>query len=356
MNPEHDKSQPVVYSHTDFVESISRETGVSPNEITQRQEPESSTETDILAAARQAIAEQGSHGIEALEAQLNLREQYESQQRILWEEAVVDILPSDELGIRGVNGEIYPMPIYEAMLDMIAGKAEMIETKAEQGFTKLLLVPIAMSRDKLRVLYGDRLIDHAHTRNLKGANGDALQLDETMPVYWRDDYYAEANNAIIYYPQEFGPNHQGLTKAELIDETSRNGVAGWEILLIEDLLNLPGDRQGMVIGGRAQLEAGKSPRQYLNTLRNHVSYLGEVGLTPEAWLTYAITHLAEDNQVVDDFFGGGKISFLTGAYLPESKSTPGACWYRSNSRAHFDVYAPSEEGPNWGARTAVRVI
>ena len=42
---------------------------------------------------------------------------------------------------------------------------------------------------------------------------------------------------------------------------------------------------------RKQLEAGKSPQEYLQILQNNPIYQNETGMTPEDQITYAIAHL-----------------------------------------------------------------
>ena len=347
-------AEPTVLSHADFLAAVSHEADIDLGTLTGRQEPEPKPADDLLRVARAAIAEHGDdgHGVEALAAELFLRDQYDLLYQDLHDAAVIGHLSSGELGFRGVDGEDYVLPSYEQVLACMSEKAELLETKAEQGFTKLLLVPIAKSRDELRGAYADALLNLHEAGKVNGA---PFSLDATEQVWWWDDQYAEANDAMVYYPREFGPNHQGLTKAEVIADTARNGIAGWDILLIEYLADLPAAGAGEIIGGRLQLEAGQSPNYYLDAMQTDPTYMDEVGLTPEAWLTYAITHLAETNQVVDDYQGSGKISYLTGAYFPGSDSVPSAYWDRGDRRARLSASDPGDAAPHCGVRSAVRV-
>ena len=53
-------------------------------------------------------------------------------------------------------------------------------------------------------------------------------------------------------------------------------------------------------------------------------------MTPEDQLMYAITHLEETNQVIDDYKGKGSISYQVGAFFPASGGVPNAYWSRDS--------------------------
>jgi len=78
---------------------------------------------------------------------------------------------------------------------------------------------------------------------------------------------------------------------------------------IETLPNIPRAGKGKELKGRKQLEAGLSPRKYLETLRTDPQYKNESGMTPEDQITYAMLYLEQTNQVVDDWQGKGSLSY-----------------------------------------------
>jgi len=191
-----------------------------------------------------------------------------------------------------------------------------------------------MPLDSLIDKYRQTILKHHKNHTLKATNGDVLKLDENQSVWVWDKYNnADTNNELIYYPKEFSKtNHQGHTKQALLNSPSDN-LAGWHVLLIEDLPDLPAETKGETINQRKQLEANQTPKQYLETLQTDPQYQHEQGLTPEDWLIYAISQLEEKNQVIDDWQGQGKICYNLGAYFPFSGAVPGGYWSRGHRQA-----------------------
>ena len=52
------------------------------------------------------------------------------------------------------------MPSYQEIRDLIREKKDVLEKKAEQGFTKLLIVPFGMKLDDLVEKYKELLLKH----------------------------------------------------------------------------------------------------------------------------------------------------------------------------------------------------
>ena len=187
---------------------------------------------------------------------------------------------------------------------------------------------------------------------------EPLELDETQPV-WKWDGYdnADVEGKIVYYPKEFSQNHQGKTKKELLKEQG-----GWNIILIEDLPNIPREGKGKTIGSpstslgaRKQFEANKTPVEYLKTIQTAKQYQNEQGMTPEDQITYAITHLEETNQVIDDYSGKGSVSYQLGAYFATSGDVPDAFWHRDGRLALLGRFVAGYSYSFDGARSVVRV-
>ena len=132
---------------------------------------------------------------------------------------------------------------------------------------------------------------------------------------------------------------QGKTKQEIL---SREGA--WTIQLIEDLPNIPRAAEDEAEKQKESKAAGlnwtqaehpikkyvkkgetiPSPQEYLKALQNDPIYQHEQGMTPEDQLTYAILHLEQTDQVIDDWQGNGSASYQPGAYLPASGTVPSA--------------------------------
>jgi hypothetical protein len=293
-----------------------------------------------------------------LETALNIKEQYESQHTVLQHTGILELLSSGQEGIKGIDGQEYPFPSYEDIQERITTKETVLEKKAEQGFTKLLIVPFGMSLDTLSDKYKDTIIKHHNAGNLLATKADPsdpdepLKLDEDTPLWIREEYKdADTNGTLVYHPEAFDRNsHQGKTKQQIIEEHG-----AWTVLLLEDLPNIPREGQGETKGGRAQLEANRTPREYLEHLQHEEAYRHEQGLTPEDHIMYAITYLFKTNQVIDDFQGKGSISYNMGGYFPTAGNVPLACWSRGHRRAGMGRNDPAYRVDHLGARSAVGV-
>lgn len=290
--------------------------------------------------------------------QKEFQEQYKSQKEILEKIGILEKLSSGEMGIKGIDGKEYVFPKIEKIFKMARENKEVLKTKAEQGFQKLLIVPFGMKLDDLIEKYKQVILRHHKEGKLFAAKKDPkepdqkLKLDEKQPVYACDKCLnADIKGELVYYPEEFSKNHQGKTKKEILKERG-----GFNILLLEDLPNIPREGKGETIGDRKQLEANQTPSEYLNKIQTDQNYQNEQGMTPEDQLAYAITHLEQTNQVIDDYFGNGSISYQLGAYFPASGVVPYAYWDRGSRLACLDWNVPGYRVGFCGVRASVRVL
>ena len=299
------------------------------------------------------------------ELESSLQEQYKGQVEILKKAGILQELESGQLGIKGVDGKEYPLPAAEEVAERMEASKELVERKQEQGFTKLLIVPFGMKLDDLFDAYKQRILDHGQRGKLfatKKAEDDKtehrapLALDKDQPVWVWDDYKeADVSGKLVYRPKQFSKKHQGKTKQEILKEQG-----GWEIMLVEDMPNIPREGNGETTKGRKQFEANDTPNNYLKTLNNAETkkadpYYGEQGMTPEEQIIYAITHLEETDEVVDDWQGNGSVSYQVGAYFPSSGGVPSAYWDRDDRLAYLDRRSPDYRFDNCGVRPAVRI-
>jgi hypothetical protein len=290
---------------------------------------------------------------EALVERLQLREQYEQQIKTLNETGVLEILPnSQEIGIVDIKARECPIPKFEEILArIIPENLVLLERKAEQGFTKLLLVPIGLPLNILTERYKAELLKHDKEGTLLGTDGAKLELDREDPLFIGEMYQnADISGELVYEPREFTKNHQGKTKEELIVEKG-----AWQVTLTEDLPDLPAEGKGQTIAGRKQFEAYKSSEQYLQAMQTDRQYQGEKGFDPESWLTLAITTLHTKNIQIDDWQGQGKVCFLTASYFRSSGDVPHAYWYRDDVRAHLHRNSPSLQPSDRSARSLVEI-
>jgi len=291
--------------------------------------------------------------------QKELAEQYESQKKIFEKAGILEKLSSGETGIKGIDKKEYAFPKMEEISKLMRENQEVLKTKTEQGFTNLLIVPFGMKLDDLIERYKQVILKHHKAGKLFATKKEPkepdkpLELDEKEPVWaWGKYKNADTEGKLVYYPKEFSQeNHQGKTKKEILEKEG-----AWNILFIEDLPNIPREGKGETIGERKQLEANKTPKEYLNALQDESIYQNETGMTPEDQLVYALIHLEQTNQVIDDYSGHGSASYQLGAYFPASGDVPDADWNRDNRQVYLYRFSPGVSSSGGGLRSAVRVL
>ena len=292
------------------------------------------------------------------ERTLNLSTQYTAQCQILRDSKILQSLPRGKEGITGIDNHPYPVPTLSEIRSALTAEPHLRE-KIAQGFTRLLIIPFGMSLDALRERYKETLLKTDQSRGLKNAAGNAVTLDRNDPLYTWDTYEgADVDGKLIYDLQQFNERHFGKTKTEILATTGGParrslGEGGWQVLLVEEMDELPRAGQGRTLGGRTQLECGKTPTDYINTLRNAAGqYAHEVGLTPESYIILAITRLKEQGIVIDH----DTLSYLLGGYFHSAGYVPNGYFYPDYHQAVLDWNVPGRANARSGGRPAVRVI
>ncbi|MBI3273579.1 MAG: hypothetical protein HYZ69_00375 [Candidatus Colwellbacteria bacterium] len=315
------------------------------------------------------------------EARLKVREQYESQIAMMARLGILEPLSDRKLGIKGIDGQEFPLLTYQEVSKRMVEKKDVLKTKVDQGFVKLVVVPFGMPLDKLVAIYKAALDKHFKDKKLFYTKKDhhdpqeplepITELNSDGSLYvWSEYGGADTNGKLVYYPKEFSTtNHGAQTKAQLL----AGGQQGFTIRFVEDMPNIPHQGQGKTVGSsgneRRQLDTAgtsiqgyveqgqttPSPREYLKALQTEQQYEHEQGMTPEEQLMYALTYLEETNQVIDDYQGKGSISYQLGAFFPSSGSVPNAYWYRGDRQAHLRRDDPGYRNDYCGVRPAVGV-
>jgi len=321
--------------------------------------------------------------LEYVEEFYQLEKQYNFQVELLEQVGILK-----EGAILGIDGNIYPIPTLEQIASRIFERRETLETKYDQGFTKLLLVPFGMSLDALRETFKQFLIKYKKSHS-------SFDLDISDPFCtWSTYQGADIGDfpALVYYPQFFAwEGHGGKTKAQMLEEQVKGrwapasagvevekelGTPGWTVHLLQPS-NLddqdmetpigfsPIPRQGKgtpqgKLTSRPPLEAGQSPSEYLSILQKaredeDSPYHGETGMTPEDWITAFMIHLSETGQPLDDYLNGTEsISYLTGAFFRwSSVDVPCIYWYCNNRQANLIWSTPRNREVNIGSRFSV---
>ena len=295
-----------------------------------------------------------------------LKTQYETQAKALNQAGILEILPNkEEIGGLGIDGKEYPIPTQEAIEQLIRQSPEKYQAKIEQGFSQILMVPLAMPLDRQIEILKQNILKHHQEGKLLATKekptdpDEKLDLDANQPVrVWDEWRGSDVSGQTVYFPKSFDQNnHQGKTKQELLDKQSQtqSPLAGWQVLLLENNPNIPAEGKGQTIGGRRQLEANKTPSEYLKLFQKDPQYAHEQGLTNEAWIIQFITHLEQTNEVIDDWQGKGKICYLAGSFNPSSASRAVGCWYRDFRRAYLYGGDPGNRADRYGLRSAVGV-
>lgn len=291
-----------------------------------------------------------------LSEKLELKHQWEEQVRTLNETGIIELLPkSQDIGIVDINGKEQPIPTYEQILESLNTKEqrEAIKQKTEQGFTKLLMVPMGLPISVIIDRYRRLLLKKHEQGNLKSTDNEKLELNKEEPIWMSDNFKdPDIDNKLIYFPEQFDKqDHKGKTKQKLINQKQ-----SWQAILIEDMPDIPGEDKGKTIKGRKQLEAYQSSKQYLTTIQTDKPYQHEQGPTIESELIYAITQLKEKNQAIDDWRGKGKACWLFGNYLKDSDGVPCFDWYRDSQQAYlYWSYSGNHDERN-GARSGVKIF
>lgn len=304
------------------------------------------------------------HNRDALIERFGFKRQYETWVTALENTGILELWTergAENVGITDIEDNRCPLPSFEAIKEELQKNQELLSLKCEQGFTSLEIVPITMERKVLVARAREEIIEAVQRGPVYSA-GTKTKLDIAEdPLYFDSNFIPDQDpdpvKNVIYYPQRFSQNHGGYTKPQLIQTLQSSPFPGWEVLLAE-----PGEipaqgtahPRGLEGNQRIPWEANKMVKDYL-ALLDKPQYAHEIGSTLESWLTRLMVRLRTKNEVIDDWKGLGKLCYLIGNYLPSSGSVPGGYWFRGSGRASVVWSEPESQGPNYGARSAVRI-
>ncbi len=317
----------------------------------------------------------------------DLKHQYESQITLLKKTGLLETrTETNDSGethevffMTGIDGREYSLPSYETIVSRMIERKELLETKADQKFTKLLLVPFGMSLQAMIHKFRQYLRDYKKEHPTFARHDPAIENNsdkpEWDPVYAWDGYAtAEANNTLVYDPIVFDPeHHQGKNKAQILTEQEAAGdtASGWRILLLQAGENNLGfkaiPREGCSITEgtkipRQDIEAGKSPSEYLANQQAisedpNSPYHGESGMSPEEWIIAFIVHLEETGIPMDDINNNtDSMAGMTGTYFTTACSVPTMYWVRSEQMVKLQLHSCKSKFENKiiGIRSVVR--
>ncbi len=307
---------------------------------------------------------------ERLELTYNLTEQYEREIQSLRDRGLIE---TDDFGvefIRGIDARNYPLLSLETIANRLLEQKEKLDIKAEQGFIKLILVPFAVSLDRQIASFGKFLLDY------KKKHPDFVLNEEHPEFHWWEYNESDETASLVYDVKKFSKDekeHHGLTKKEILkaQRDDKDPLKGWRIELLQEgipdssiiragdsrhrgIRNIPRAGNGRTDGktiSRREIEAGKTANEYLI---EQLSW--ESGMTPEDWICAFVLHVQETGKPLDDWSDGkGSLAFLTGTYLKNSMSVPGAYWEDFNQQAFLRLLESSASQSVFGSRFVVRI-
>jgi len=310
---------------------------------------------------------------------LKLQEQYDQQFQMLVSSGLIETLPDGSVGYTGIDGQPYQFPEFDQIVKRVRSKRELLTLKAGQGFRKLILVPFGLPLKKMIFQLIDNLKDE---QEIVDAQGEIIPVKSDNPVDVMPFYYhynkisdaepilmdeADRNGSLVYFQDKIEEeNNQARTKPELMADQA------WQILLVEDLPDLPAAGEEQTVGQpgqeRTQLPAGQTAEFYLKKIFEDKSYQQEQGLTPESWIVLALTYLyQQSHRALDCWNRQGKSCLLIGSFFKKDKNNSNsggvskACWVAAGtaefpfSQIDIRCFVTDKPDPNASCRTAVAI-
>jgi hypothetical protein len=294
--------------------------------------------------------------VEILAERLDLETQYNSRVNTLKEARIIHTLYGAEENGFFENGVVYPTPAYDDILRLLRNpeKRRIIEKKADQGFTKFILVPFAKH---LSVIF-DRYVDvlRKNEGNIKSISGTPLELanEISSPGGNLLDPGANVNAPREKQLEYFVKDFNGKTKQErggkYKDELLIDPNNAWQFLFLEDELNTSVNEDKKSTVKRNEFESGLSIVEYFDLLRTDLQYQNEQGLTPEALFTLWLTYLSENQTIIDYLQNNYKAKYMA---VCLSGAVPYGLWDSFSAAPFFSQTDPNGRGRNCTFRTAV---
>ncbi|MFA5743065.1 MAG: hypothetical protein WC921_03695 [Candidatus Paceibacterota bacterium] len=300
-----------------------------------------------------------------VEGAIQLESEYSLNITALSHAGILSKLPrSGTFGVVGIDGREYPAPTLGQVAELFSRNKELVGRKVSQGFDRLELTPLALPMSFFIDRMEKVIIEHAaagkiyQTKRTPSASLIPVRVNAEKHVWiWETLKQALDADELIYFPQEYSNYHQGQTKLGVVDNERICAVPGWSVELVENLPIMPQFGEGLILGGRKQLEVGFSPREYLQVLQTPF-YRGETGKTLEDFITSFLIRLETANEVSNDVDDSNALWCL-GQYLKISYAevVPTGRWVRKVGRVRLDMHRTGNKlcTKDWGGSTVVRL-
>lgn len=294
---------------------------------------------------------------------LNLREQYDFQVNLLKEMKLVESkIESDVSGnegeilyMTGIDGVEYPVPSFSDILKYSGEKKELLRTKADQGFTELVIVPFGMDLERLMGKVASAIV--LFKKQTNQLNGVSQYEPIKLPIFYVG---ADRNGALTYDAPLLNEHCSlGKTKLSILEEQKERALwsKGWRIILLqrENGEHLPIRRDA---SPHEDIEAEKSPEErvrMMQTASNDPSspYFGEIGITPEEWAVAFASHFKKTGKHLGHML-------LTGAtiMIDDVAYSTTAGWktrLNSGSQMYLEAFPIHISNIGLGTQSSVRI-
>ncbi len=185
----------------------------------------------------------------------------------------------------GIDRQAHLLPKISEIIAHMSERSGFIRGKIEQGFTRLLLVPMAPDLHDTVEKFGVHLVRCQEQRSPALSRGSRIYVD-------RSNLYnvATLEDKFVYQSQTLGVNHRGKSKEQQLAEMRAADAwsDGWQILLVR-----PDEME------QASESHQSSPKQFLERIHlaqemsEDTVYFGEEVMTLEAWMVDFMTRIAQ---------------------------------------------------------------
>ncbi len=291
--------------------------------------------------------------LEYAERLYNLHEQYEDQIELLNKEGFLEQMKKLSC----------PVPTLEEIAKRLYERRETLETKQDQGFTRLLLVPFATELiffasavQEFLVEYEKKHPDFALTKMRRWIFGSYDSL--------LDDVDVRRKYGIVYHPKSAGfyiPGHGGRTKKEIIEVEDKDQgklAPGWRVLLLQaphddtpGFCGISKEKIGRVRGikkSRPDREGKYEPWDDIDLLEASKQdktspYFGESGMTIEDWIMAFMIHLEATGKPLDEYEYQKSLAMnVAGCMSLMAKGVPNIFWDHTDKRIVTRVDNPED--------------
>jgi len=262
----------------------------------------------------------------------------------------------------GEQVEYFPFPTEAQIKAELTGtKKEFYETKMKQGFTRIQITPIIPIRLMIKALETE-LKKHPELLTDQNGNIQNNPINRWEEVYKLDKGQGlDETGELVYLVKQFNKNnHGGITKKELLQKSLSSPFPGYFIELKQEDAKIPRKGTSQPIGGRAQIEAGKSPEQYLNDLQtaqqeNNSPYQGESLTTVDSRLIEILKEISKGKIIGDYQDSKDAGCWCPGNYFKTHGNVPYLNWNRDVRRCNLNRFSSGFSNSVNGSSAAAMV-